>query len=199
MGFRHTEETKTAVREHVKEGFSATKSGKILGLSKGAVIGLRTRLGLTDSERWLKRRAQEAQLRRKPTTTSVVPYERKVDPIPKGGLTLLGLKGSHCRWPVSGDGEHTLFCGDKRDDISPYCRKHHERARGGKELDETSRRHRTDKGLVPNFAFPGGATRGGKAAKPGAAKEAGPGKEEDANGSEEPKTGRQTSTTILGE
>lgn len=37
---------------------------------------------------------------------------------------LLQLEARHCRFPVSGEGRHTLFCCADRDGLGPYCTEH---------------------------------------------------------------------------
>lgn len=41
-------------------------------------------------------------------------------------LTLMQLEPHHCRWPVSGERNDTLFCGAVRETMTrPYCTEHH--------------------------------------------------------------------------
>jgi len=53
-----------------------------------------------------------------PAVVVDLPVERPVNPV-----TLLELREDHCRWPVSGDGVATLFCGAQADGC-PYCERH---------------------------------------------------------------------------
>jgi hypothetical protein len=48
--------------------------------------------------------------------------QRAGDPSPP--LTLVWLQKTQCRYPTSGEGENTLFCGAVRDGESSYCNKH---------------------------------------------------------------------------
>jgi len=43
---------------------------------------------------------------------------------PPRPLTLVWLKPSQCKYPLSGEGENTLFCGEARSGESSYCDKH---------------------------------------------------------------------------
>lgn len=40
-------------------------------------------------------------------------------------ITLLDLKPEHCRWPIAGAGETTVFCGAATKENSSYCPTHH--------------------------------------------------------------------------
>jgi hypothetical protein len=48
--------------------------------------------------------------------------QRAGDPPPP--LTLVWLQKNQCRYPFSGEGENTLFCGAARSGESSYCEKH---------------------------------------------------------------------------
>jgi GcrA cell cycle regulator len=41
-------------------------------------------------------------------------------------VPMVELRDSHCRWPVSGERAHTLFCGRLRLEASSYCPRHHD-------------------------------------------------------------------------
>ena len=45
-------------------------------------------------------------------------------------VPLVELRDSHCRWPVSGERAHTLFCGRLRLEASSYCPRHHDQSIG---------------------------------------------------------------------
>lgn len=45
-------------------------------------------------------------------------------------VPLVELRDSHCRWPVSGERAHTLFCGRLRLEASSYCPRHHDQSVG---------------------------------------------------------------------
>jgi hypothetical protein len=44
---------------------------------------------------------------------------------PPRPLTLVWLQKNQCRYPTSGEGENTLFCGQARINDSSYCAKHY--------------------------------------------------------------------------
>jgi hypothetical protein len=48
--------------------------------------------------------------------------QRAGDPPPP--LTLVWLQKTQCKYPLSGEGENTLFCGRARDGESSYCPTH---------------------------------------------------------------------------
>ena len=39
-------------------------------------------------------------------------------------VALIDLKPWHCRWPCSGEGHNTIYCGGKREKGRPYCSRH---------------------------------------------------------------------------
>ena len=43
---------------------------------------------------------------------------------PPRPLTLVWLQPNHCKYPLQGEGENTLFCGAARTPESSYCAKH---------------------------------------------------------------------------
>lgn len=148
----HSEEMLEKIRAHKKKGFSATESGIALGLSRGAVMGLRHRLGLTDPTVAAAQAVHRAgaQIARAKKKEKPMPVQET----PQEALPLLKLKGRHCRWPISGEGADTFFCAHQRTEESPYCESHRVLAKGKKSLDEISTKHRAYKGNQPNFAFP---------------------------------------------
>ena len=110
------------------------------GYSRNASIGKCNRLGLTDrpATAGARERFSAAQKRRyaresaegrsplqKPASLSAAAPARpscaEVDPL---NVTLLELDPHQCRWPVSGEREHTLFCGHVRLEAYSYCPAH---------------------------------------------------------------------------
>lgn len=161
---KYSELTLRDIRRHKKEGLSAAESGRVLGLRKGQVMGLRHRLGLTDP--MVDRKVITAKKLGAARIGEKKPA-RRVAEVAKGplGIKLLDLRSGHCRWPTSGESDDTLFCGASQDDGSSYCASHRARAKGKKgEIDETSAKHRGAKKNRPNFAFPRSSTGSGKAA-----------------------------------
>jgi hypothetical protein len=71
---------------------------------------------------------------RKPTPPQPIPV---IDAKGKG-ITLMELTARTCRWPISGERQHTLFCGRLPDFPSSYCAHHRAISRGGIECEEAT-------------------------------------------------------------
>lgn len=99
-----------------------------LRLPKRNTLGTRVTHARPASIKPRKTRKPASLLQEVPVMTvepDTIPLEP--DP-PPGPLTIPGLEWRHCRWPVSGEREHTEFCGSARYGSSPYCPEHHQRA-----------------------------------------------------------------------
>jgi GcrA cell cycle regulator len=123
----------TQLRALVDAGNSALEIAKALGgISRNAIIGKCTRMGLT-----LKRSTGAAQATaasaarpRTPKQQAAKPPPRvvKLAPVPPPSpqrLTLEHLGRDQCKWPgaVQQDGQWT-FCGAPQHDGYPYCTHH---------------------------------------------------------------------------
>ena len=107
---------------------SASQMAKRLGISRGAVLGKAHRLKLQT----------HVKVRRAPARKEIPPPRRFMPPPPVIpappepappepdflGLSLLELRASSCRYP-HGNGAPFLFCGQPKQDGSPYCPHHH--------------------------------------------------------------------------
>jgi GcrA cell cycle regulator len=74
-------------------------------------------------------RVAASQARRKPAQIiprRVIQMSTPVrrDDVEALNVPLIELRDSHCRWPVAGEREHTLFCGRLRLEDSSYCPAH---------------------------------------------------------------------------
>jgi GcrA cell cycle regulator len=115
-------------------GISAAQIGKILGVSKSAIIGKAHRLGLVDraqprAARLLKIAQNNEQVSSQPNKRPLPPPKPYQAPTPPpapayGTLKVLDLRHNSCRWP-EGDGPIFVFCGRPRHHESSYCAEHH--------------------------------------------------------------------------
>jgi GcrA cell cycle regulator len=142
-----TQDKIDALKEHWGSGMAAGQIGSIIGASRSAVLGKVRRLKLPGhgpqrvspgrqhgNKGQPKANAIVARAaRRKP---SAPPASEPLD-MEDGPYTdvthLLGimdLDRGDCRWPVSGEGSATLFCGAKAHH-GPYCPEHSARAGSG--------------------------------------------------------------------
>ena len=96
-------------------------------------------------------RAAAAQARRKPAHEPIL---RRViqmstpircDDAEALNVPLVELRDSHCRWPVSGERAHTLFCGRLRLEASSYCPRHYRAAVGHGTATERAAHRVSDK------------------------------------------------------
>jgi hypothetical protein len=126
-----------ALAEHLWfSGFKAAYCAERCGVSRNAFLGMvhrkkwkqdpdkvRAEQGRElPQEKHIRARTRRARLANaKPKPSRVVP-EIKI-----GKVTMLELDFNTCRWPVSGDGASTLFCGRTRDtrEGAVYCPEHH--------------------------------------------------------------------------
>lgn len=104
----------------------------ILGVTKNAVIGRAKRLGLS--------RTMDARVKSHKPLAPFGSWRRKgwdriqrmFRPRPErvtivsipGGISIMELTGSTCRWPVSGTGAGMMYCGCKVHKEKSYCVEH---------------------------------------------------------------------------
>jgi len=123
--------------EHLwKSGFKARYCAEQCGVSRNAFLGMVHRRkwkqnpDMIDGER-RQERPQESRVRtRRQRMLAAKAKPRPVRVIPEvkiGKITLMELDFDTCRWPVSGDGAATLFCGRTRAtrEGAVYCPEHH--------------------------------------------------------------------------
>ena len=100
-----SDEATSQLRALVAQGLTSRDIAKALGgITRNAVIGKMNRLGLSPVTGKMNR------LGLSPVTP--LPAPAKEEPLEGNQTYLMGLKNFMCRFPVSGSGDRTLFCGD---------------------------------------------------------------------------------------
>jgi hypothetical protein len=130
-------EERLVLAEHLwHSGFKAKYCAERCGVTRNAFLGMvHRRKWKQDPERVKAEREkempQEKQVRartRRARMVAAKPKPSKIVPeIKIGKITTMELNFNTCRWPVSGDGASTLFCGRTRDqsrENSVYCPEH---------------------------------------------------------------------------
>jgi GcrA cell cycle regulator len=143
-----TEERVGHLRRLFNEGYPDSSIARILGpgLSRNAVIGKRTRMGLSHSEesiRQVKSDNAKRQNKRRRSRPEVHAGTGEEDIAIEGdnlrdlppdqspdAVSLLKVKDNQCRWPLTDAGPGFLFCGSKLFD-GPYCCRHYKLAHRG--------------------------------------------------------------------
>jgi len=114
-----TEERVQRLTELWTAGYSARQIAEMLGdVTRNAVIGKANRLGLskpTKSSITRRRKREEGDQ-----------HEREEVVVgPEGGVSILTLTTSTCRWPIGHPGEENFFfCGARTKPGQPYCERH---------------------------------------------------------------------------
>lgn len=139
-----TEERTNTLRKLWAEGLSVSQiAAELGGLTRNAVTGKLHRIGLLGT--WRKpnprprakdrssnvngQRRVVIRANRNKTASEVrvvfdppvmeLPTEQPVNP-----LSVLEISNATCKWPCSGEGLKTVFCGDKTLEPHPYCCRH---------------------------------------------------------------------------
>jgi len=120
---RHWSQDKLGLAEEMwKQGYKAAFIGLYCDTTRNAVIGMAHR------RRWVRdvEPVQKRVLPKKVYKPLVAKPrgERAVPPRRVGKISVMELEVWHCRWPVSGTGAGTLFCGLKPEDSHVYCEEH---------------------------------------------------------------------------
>ena len=142
-----SEDQKTKIVELWEEGLSGTQIGELLSLTRNAVIGVvnrlrkkgfkfkrnekvehKKRVSLAREKREEDYQKRNAKKLKKPLVIEVEKQE-KIYPIPilptrDGGIDLIDLKRTSCRFIVSGDDTPIKYCGETQD-RGAYCRDHY--------------------------------------------------------------------------
>lgn len=144
-----SEERIAQLKRFHQDGLTSSQIAREIGVTRNAVIGKLSRLGLSrprDVVRAQQKRAAKLLRPRRarfsivakngalapafaapppPAATPTAPAI-EVAPVFEGrGCTLLELSHGKCRWPIDGpDGKEVFFCGNDRVEGLPYCSAH---------------------------------------------------------------------------
>ena len=112
-------------------GYSASVIGRMLGMSKNAVVGKAHRLRLASRPSPIRRERRTPTRRRVPLLTK--PTELRPTPAPPPPepryVVRKDGKAAACLWPIGEPGDADFhFCGSAAVDGKPYCPEHCARA-----------------------------------------------------------------------
>jgi GcrA cell cycle regulator len=127
-----TDERLEALKGCFAAGLTCRQIAAEIGVSRNAVIGKLSRLGLTRDKPPGGAPCQKRPRERRGRSVPRLQYEmlRAVyDEVPAAGepviserrCSLFELSKEHCRWPVNGDAEEFAFCGNTPMPGAPYC------------------------------------------------------------------------------
>jgi GcrA cell cycle regulator len=133
-----TDERVLELRAHFAAGLTGTQIMTIMGaVSRNAIIGKLSRLGLHRDLGWVARKARAPRTASRKVSGSrsaPMPEDAPVpSPAPPAPIAvpdpcpLLELDNWRCRYPISPEDEPYVFCGAREADLwrgVPYCRKH---------------------------------------------------------------------------
>lgn len=128
-----TDERLEALKGHFAAGLTCRQIAAEIGVSRNAVIGKLSRLGLTrDKPPGSAPRSKRPRGERRGRSVPRLHYEmlRAVydeEPVTEAAViserrcSLFELSKERCRWPVNGDAEEFAFCGNTPLAGAPYC------------------------------------------------------------------------------
>lgn len=136
------------LKKHWKRGLTTGEIGRLIGMSKNAVVGKAHRLGLESRPSPIKRTKAETVKAPKPAAVKTV-KPKKIEPVIKEidmievepvvepakkvvkkkssgkGVKLVDLKPSSCRWPEGDPKDPDFhFCGKEAVPGKAYCAEH---------------------------------------------------------------------------
>lgn len=134
-----TEERVTELARLWESGYSASAIGRILGVSKNAVVGKAHRLRLASRPSPIRRERRAPARRRLPILTRPVELRSAPEPAPSAPEPRIVVpseprrkaagKGPHCLWPIGDPRDADFhFCDAPALDGKPYCGDHCSRA-----------------------------------------------------------------------
>jgi GcrA cell cycle regulator len=103
-------------------GYSGTAIGAVLGISRSAVLGKISRLGLLRAKRGKRPIRNKPPRNAKPKFPFLARIKR-VRPKPAGPVHFAQLAAHHCRW-MPGEPQTQMYCGQTRISGSSYCAFH---------------------------------------------------------------------------
>lgn len=131
------------------DGLSCSQiAAELHGITRNAVIGKAHRLGLAGRKRPDQPRAPRPKRQRTFNLTKLFAIRDQTDPgliadlepeIIANPIGIFALNESTCRWPVSGSGAETMFCGSEPLTGFPYCGRHSRWAYVGAEREISER------------------------------------------------------------
>jgi len=123
-----------------EEGLSGTQIGEKLGLTRNAVIGMITRLRhkghvFERDEKQIREKRLEEEKKNGGVKNQPFKHKKKLEdhpvkleipvmPVRSGGINLIDLKRTSCRFIISGEDAVVRYCGDKQE-RGAYCADHY--------------------------------------------------------------------------
>ena len=106
------------------QGLTTAEIGRLVGMSKNAIVGKAHRLGLQPRPSPIKRGVRVARPPR--SSEPRVHVERPIAPPVQ---LVISTNGATCKWPLGHPGEPEFsFCGQPAVEGKPYCVEHYTRA-----------------------------------------------------------------------
>ncbi|NPU23984.1 GcrA family cell cycle regulator [Bradyrhizobium denitrificans] len=128
--FAWTEQRVQRLKQLFVAGQTCTQIGADLGISRSAVIGKISRLGLnkggSDASRTRSASIRQSRPKAAPAQIANAPEDCPAVSVNVGHMALIGLQNGQCRFECSGQPNVALFrfCGAKAPEGLPYCAKH---------------------------------------------------------------------------
>jgi GcrA cell cycle regulator len=115
------------IKEFADSKRSARALADEIGVTRNAVIGRARRIGVSFKSVGVPQRKRTffKHIVKKVVEIVIPPQKPKPTLDDKKFVTLMELNGRTCRWPVAGEREKTLFCGQRPVKGKPYCEGHY--------------------------------------------------------------------------
>lgn len=125
------------LKNFVRQKKTAREAAEVLNRSRSSVISRAARIGMNFVGGATTQKPPTPKLEKKSMLGSAFGYIKRifipdkqptlpfVEPVMASkNITIMDLNDSTCRWPVSGEGAQTLFCGLGPMKDRPYCETH---------------------------------------------------------------------------